>query len=287
MSLEETLSFFSQRGHRVVQSASCWWYDEYRQKRIYNSFPVHRLINPRREEIAQLFRRIPSAVAIRFIGPSQKEGYQSFMWVRRRPYDLTELSSKSRNQTRRGIEVCEVRRVPWDELISAASDAHRDTMTRHRMNGDAPLGFDTELAQCPAYEAWGAFIEGRLAAYAVTLTVEDWVHILLHRSVTASLKLRPNNALIFCLVKELLSSTDVSAVSYGLQPLTTLDSLEHFKLGMGFAQEPVCQRIIITPWLRPLLNQVTFRPIELVASFFPGASRLQKIAGLCRVARKS
>ncbi len=287
MSLEEIISFFAKRGHRVLQTSSCWWYDEYRQNRIYNSFPPHRLIEPTREEIAQVFRRAPSAFAIRFIGPRRSQRDESFIWVRRRPYDLTDLSSKSRNQTRRGMERCQVKRLSWDELVVLASEAHGDTMKRHGTNGAESLGFDVQLSECPAYEAWGSYIDGDLAAYAVILKVEDWVHILLHRSVTAHLKLRPNNALIFCMVKELLSSGNVSGVGYGLQPLTALDSLEHFKLGMGFAKEPVCQRIIMAPWLKLLLNPITSWPIEMVANLFPRVSRLQKVAGICRIARKS
>ena len=285
MSPEEIISFFVKRGHRVVQTAGCWWYDEYRQNRVYNSFPPHRLTDPTREEIGQIFRGVPAALAIRFTGPPRSRGDESFIWARRKPYDLTVLSSKSRNQTRRGIERCQVKRLSWDELLKLAGEAHSDTMKRHGTNGAESLGFDIQLSECPAYEPWGAYIDGRLAAYAVTLQVEDWVHILLHRSVTAHLKVRPNNALIFCMVKELLSSPGVSAVGYGLQPLTRLDSLEHFKLGMGFVKEPVCQHIVWAPRLKLLVNPITSRGVEALASLLPGVPRLQKIAGLCRLAR--
>jgi len=287
MSPEEIAAFFERRGHRVVQTASCWWYNEYHQDRLFHSFPMHRLLNPPPEEIAELFQRVPKAVGFRFVGPPQSGGLQSFNWVRRKPYDLTTLSSKSRNQTRRGLENCQVKKIPWDELVSIARDAHHDTMGRHQQNGTGSLGFGTELSECDAYEAWSAFIDGRLAAYTVTLWVEDWVHILLHRSVTADLKFYPNNALVFSVVRELLSRPGVTAVSFGLESLLSLDSLEHFKLGMGFTKEPVNQHFVLARWARPLLNPVTGGSINLLANLLPGNLRLQKVAGIYRIAQKS
>jgi hypothetical protein len=287
MSPEEIAAFLESRGHRVVQTASCWWYNEYHQDRLYHSFPMHRLVNPPEEEIAELFQRLPRAVGLRFIGPVESGGHKSFMWVRRNPYDLTTLNSKSRNQTRRGLENCQVKKIQWDELVNIARDAHRDTMGRHQVNGTESLGFGIELGECPAYEAWSAFIGGRLAAYTVTLWIEDWVHILLHRSVTADLKFYPNNALVFSIVSELLSRRGVAAVSFGLESLVSLDSLEHFKLGMGFTKEPIHQHFVLPKWIKPLLNPVTGRSINLLANLLPGNLRLQKVAGIYRIAKKS
>jgi len=287
MNPEDITAFFENRKHRVVKTASCWWYNEYHQDRIYQSFPIHRQIDPSREEIAELFRNARGALGVRFIGPVEAKGQESSIWVRRNPYDLSTLSSKSRNQTRRGLENCQVRKMPWEELEAITSAAHADTMKRHQLNGWRSLGFGSYLKECPAYEAWGAFVGDELAAFMVTLWVEDWVHILIQRSVSSYLKFRPNNALVFCVVKELLSRPGVSAISYGLEPLAVLESLEDFKLGMGFVKEPVCQRIIVARWLRPLINSVSCRVIETAASWRPNNPRWQKVAGICRMVRES
>jgi len=287
MNPEDITAFFESRKHRVVKTASCWWYNEYHQDRIYQSFPIHRLIDPGQEEIAELFRNARGALGVRFIGPVKSRGQQSSIWVCRKPYDLSVLSAKSRNQTRRGLENCQVRKMSWKELETIASEAHADTMKRHQLNGERSLGFGSYLKECPAYEAWGAFVGDDLAAFMVTLWVEDWVHILIQRSVSSHLKSRPNNALVFCVAKELLSRPGVSAISYGLEPLTVLESLEDFKLGMGFVKEPVSQRIIVARWLKPLINSVTCRVVETAASWRPHNPRLQKVASICRMVRES
>lgn len=287
MTPEEITAFFERRGHRVVQTASCWWYNEYHQGRVYQSFPIHRLINPGPEEVADLFRSIPRALGIRYIGPLKSKGLESSIWVCRKPYDLSTLAAKSRNQTRRGLENCQVRKIPWHELEAITVEADTDTLRRHQLSNGRTRGFGSYVKDCAAYEAWGAFVGDELAAFMVTLWVEDWVHILIQRSVSKYLNFRPNNALVFSVASEVLARPGVSAISYGLEPLRTLESLEHFKLSMGFVKEPICQSLVVARWLRPVLNAVTCRAIEIAASLRPRNSRLQKVAGVCQLIRQS
>jgi len=177
--------------------------------------------------------------------------------------------------------------MSFEELVALGWEAHRDTAKRHGEAEPPSLGIEAKLDNCAAYEAWGAFVEGHLAGYIVTMWVEDWVHILLSRSVNAYLKFYPNNALIFSVVKEMLSREGVLAVSYGLEPLIAADSLERFKSAMGFVKEPVCQHVVMSSRVKLLLNPVTSKSIEILANFLPRNRRLQKVAGICRIARKS
>jgi len=285
MSPEEITSFFVAQGFRVVETASCSWYNEYGQDRIYQSFPVHRLVTPDRDEIEEVFSSVPKAVALRFIGPIQSSGRKSFIWACRRPYELENLSANTRSHVRRGLKKCEVRSMSFEELAAQGWEAHRDTAKRHGEAEPPSLGIEPRLGNCGAYEAWGGFVDGHLAAYVVTVWVEDWVHILINRSVNAYLKFYPNNALIFSVIREVLSREGVQAVSYGLEPLIAADSLERFKLGMGFVKEPVCQHVALAPRLKLLVNPITSRSVEALASLLPQVPRLQKFAGLCRLAR--
>lgn len=285
MSPEEITSFFVKQGLQVIKTDSCSWYNDYGQDRILYSFPIHRQVIPGQDEVAEVFSSAPKALALRFVGPIRSRGKESFIWVCRPPYELERLSSNTRSHIRRGLKKCEIRPVSFDELETLGWQAHRDTRQRHREGEPSSLGLSANLDNCAAYEAWGAFVDGHLAAYLVTVWIEDWVHLLVNRSVDGYLKFYPNNALIFSVLKEVLSRPGVQAVSYGLEPLIAADSLERFKLGMGFVKEPVRQRVIISPRAKLLLNPLTSRPIEALAGLLPGVSRLQKIAGLCRLAR--
>lgn len=282
---EDVVAFFSQNGYRVTRTASCWWYNEYHQSRVYFSFPPHRLVVPSDAEVGSVFRANPEALALRFLSPLSGQGRESFVWICRKPFDSTSPNGKSRNQIRRGLERCQVRTLTFDWLVHGGQEAHRDTMARHGQDSGS-LGLNSRLDDCPGYGAWGAFVDDNLAAYIVTLCVEDWAHILVNRSADAYLKFYPNNALVFTVAQELLSRPGVSTVSYGWEPLASRGTLDHFKSGMGFQKEPVRQRIILRPWLRPLLNSTVCRAIAKMAGLHPN-DRLQRLAGFCRIVAES
>lgn len=269
---------------RVVETASCSWYNDYQQDRVYQSFPPHRLITPSRVELQEVFAQAPGALALRFAGPSDAAGSNSFVWVRRAPYDIDQLSANMRSRIRRGLKRCDIRPVRFEEILAKGWEAHCDTAKRHGESVPQSLGLDEKLDDCPAYEAWGAFVGDRLAAYLVTLHVEDWAHILVNRSVTAYHKFYCNNALVFSVVKELLSRPSIAAVGYGGEGLVPSELLDRFKTSIGFSKEPVRQRIVLAPRVRPLINPLTSLPITALAGVMRNNGRLQKIAGFCRIA---
>jgi hypothetical protein len=286
---EQVMEFFKQRQYKVIQTTSCWWYNEHRQNWLFYSFPLHRLIQPTREELSTIFRQAPGARVLRFISPSDCPDHTSFMWTARAPYDLSRLSANTRSKTRRGMKNCQVRPLSWDELIAHGEEAQRDTLVRRgaRHAETIPLDVDQSFQNCSAYEAWGAYVDEQLAAYLVILRAEDWAYLLINRSANAFLKLYPNNALVYTAVHDLLSRPGISAVSYGWEPLTPLESLEQFKLSMGFEKTPVRQRVVLHPLISRFFQPFMARLIEQIAMRRPNNQRLQKLAGLCMLLRAS
>lgn len=287
IALSEITTYLERGGLTTVETASCWWYNAYRgQKRILYSFPPHRLVEPAPDEIASVFSAVPSALAVRYVSPQGAPGRQSFQWVCRPPYTLESLSANNRSKVRRGLERCEVRAVTWSELKASAWTAHRDTMRRHGAGKVDSLGFDEHLGECSAYEAWGAFAGGTLAAFLITLAVENWAHLLVNRSSDAHLKLYPNNALVFDVVRQLLERPHITAISYGWEPLTSRSGLTPFKQSLGFRMEPVQQRVVLRPWLAGLAKEPASSIIAKLASWGPHRFRAQ-LSGLWDIVRSS
>ncbi len=281
--------FLTNCGMKVVRTASCWWYNPYWQERIYQAFPLHRSIDPSPQEIKELFQRLPKAAALRFLSTTDRRGRENFLWTRRRPYKIDCLSPNSRSKVRRGLKRCQVRKISWGELGENCWEADRDTAARHGDLTPSSLGLATELQECPAYEAWGAFAEGRLVAYAITECIDDWLEIIVERSVTDYLKCYSNNALIFTVMEESLKRDEISTISYGLGGLVRRESLDDFKLSMGFEKTLVRQRVILRPILKPLFSSPICWMVEKIAGLpkLKRNNRLQKIAGFCRVIRAS
>ena len=282
-SAQSIVDYYQQRGLKIVQTSSCWWYNEFRRKRMYYAFPPHRIITPTSEEIRTLFHALPDTLVLRFLSPSTSSGTPSFIWTCRNPYDLTTLESKARNQVRRGRERCQIRSLTIDDLLRLGWQAHSDTMRRHGHESFS-FGLNAEMKNCSAYEYWGAFVGDDLAAYLVTLWVEDWVHILINRSADIHRKLYPNNALLFTVVQELLARPGVSTISYGWESLEPHESLEHYKASMGFEKLPVRQRMIFRPWVGVFLNPAVCKILANVFALRLNNSRWQRLAGFFRIA---
>ena len=246
--------FLQECGQRVIQTASGYWHAPYAHGRIVMPFPLQRQAAPGKSEISEIFQQAPSAWFIRYVAPARGEGLNSFFLVRRPPYSIESLSAKCRKNTRRSLRVLNVRRLTFREVLELGWEAHSDTMLRHAEKPSG-FGFDATLDKFGGYAAWGAFSGDSLAAYAVTLTIDDWAHILISRSANRFLKLCPNNACIFFLCEQLFASGYISTVSYGLESIDGLNELDHFKESMGFEKEPVQQMFAVRPLIRPLLNR--------------------------------
>jgi hypothetical protein len=285
-SLDTYIGYLRDSGYHPIKTASCWWYDAYHQKSVYFSLPLHRKISPSQDELRHVFHQRPGTLALRFISPGDSNlGHESYEWVYRSPYSLDQLSSNNRSKIRRGLRRCDLRPMTFSELAELGRRARKDTLARHGKDSDQD-SVDLSMDSCPNFEAWGAFVGEELAAYLITLWVEDWAHLLVNRSSNKHLKNYPNNALIFSTVEELLSRPGLSAISYGWEPLEEHESLDHFKSGMGAKQEIVRQSLVLRPWVKTLLRPAMCRLLSTGARQFPANSRMQKLAGLLHLATK-
>ncbi len=285
-SLIQVVNFYKKIGHLPVQSKSCWWYDPYNQNKVLFAFPLHRMIDLQNSEANEVFRQVRTAWALRFISPlTEKRGVDSFIWVCKKPYDLDYLDVKNRYKVRLSLRNCEVRQITFAEVIQYGREARADTNQRH---GEISASDDVHvrLDECNHYEAWGAFCGDALAAYMVTLCVEDWAHIIVHRSANRFFKAYPNNGLVFSVKQALLSRENISTVSYGWASLEDHATLDHFKLSVGSFQQPVKQRLVLRPWLRPFLNPLVCRLFSVVRMKLPENSKISKLSGLLSLASR-
>ncbi len=270
----EIMESFTRIGLTVFESPGSWWYNESHHRNIFYAFPPHKRFDLPPGEAAIIFKSRPNVWGLRYL-TAEENAANSSIWVCRRPYDLSCLNGKSRNQVRRGLERCIVRRIDADELGRLGAEAQSDTLRRHGQK-QVPMGFDRALRASPAFQAWGAFVDERLAAYLLVLLTDGWAHIMVNRSADSYLRLYPNNAVVYTAVLDLLSRPEIGAVSYGWEPLIPHESLEHFKLNMGFVRAPVKQCIVLHPWLRGCLRPSVKRAVQKLAGYNPGNTALSR-----------
>ncbi|MDH4246217.1 MAG: GNAT family N-acetyltransferase [Deltaproteobacteria bacterium] len=282
MSTEGYAAFLREMGHTVRESAGVFWFDAH--PRVYMSFPFQTPVEVSALELPRILGS--DGWVARFPCPLE-QGRASYRVIVDDPaYDLGALTGKARNQTRRGLEHFAVRPVAFSELAQAGPLLNRETL--NRQGRSIPRNFESywqryyaSAGRAQGAAAWGAFAGERLAAYLIAFHMDQCAHVLIVRSGSEDLKHYPNNALIFTFVRTMLSEGQVREVSIGLETIQAdMDSLDHFKLGLGFRQQPLGQRIE----LRTPLNWMLRGPLGAVAQRLAHLGRrderLAKLEGL-------
>lgn len=268
MSAEQYAALLEGAGHRVVRTEGAWWYES--QRHWFMGFPFHAELAPTADERRRLFAqgawvlRYPCALAI---------GQASHRSVCDDPgYGLSSLSGKARNQLRRGLENCSVRRLSFADLRRHGGlELSRSTLRRQNRGVPADhdsywLGYYAAAEPIDTAECWGAFVGDELAASLIAVTIEDCANLLVLRSAREHLGRYPNNALVYTFTRNALSRPWVTEVSWGLESLLPdLVPLEHFKVGMGFEERSVGQRLDVTGWLKVLLRSPAAPAARMVA----------------------
>ena len=221
------------------------------------------------------------ALILRYPGLDSQSGFPSYMFlVTKEDYGLSDMNGKSRNQTRRGIENCTVRQIPFDYLLHHGQLLISDTLRRQDRVMSVKVGqfwqkFFTSAAVCPALEAYGAFVRDQLAAYLVAVSIGNCVHIHMVFSRSEFLKYYPINALTLVFAQEAIQRPNISCVSYGMRSIKgDRESLNRFKQGMGFTMVPVQERIEVNPRLKFLFNSGIARAAAVISRRFSGKSEV-------------
>jgi len=291
VSPEQFADFLGRTGHRVVRSASSYWYDA--SFCVFLSCPSQRLLSPSSDEVRLVMRNQP-CVGLRFAGPETGPGKLSYQIVcEDRGYSIDRLSANTRSKVRRGLKRCEVGPISFEELEVHGRVADRDTLERQgrraSVAGKRWGRFWRAAASTPGIESWAARVGPDVAAFLVTVQFEDGVEFLMARSRTDYSNAYANNALIFRVAQEMLVGRGVREITFGLESLEPVASLDQFKLGMGFFRRPLRQRVEFHPLLRPLVCSATARGMFYRLARRPGpeGTFLRKTAGLLRFAEES
>lgn len=282
MSTEGFCGFLKELGHNVRAEAGVYWYNEH--PHVYTSFPFQQFVS--REEMALDNILANDGWVVRY--PCDiSQGRKSYrLACTIQGYGMHSLSGKARNQTRRGLEQCSVREVPFGELAQTGIQLNRETLIRQKRR--IPAGFDSywhryyaAASRAEGACAWGAFVESELAAYLIAFEMDNVAHVLIVRSSTRFLKHYPNNALLFGFLQYALNDGRYQEVSIGLESIRVdLTSLDHFKLGMGFSKIEIGQRVELAPFASRLLSRPVLNLLLGTSFIWQRSEKLDKLAGL-------
>lgn len=288
MQASELAQFFRSIGNRIIRTESCYWYNP--KPFLFKSLPIHRFVDPSPTELAQVMIKGP-AFAMRYPKTADKPGPRGGMYVcSNRDYDFPALSQNVRSRTRRGLARCRIEQIDFDYL---AQHGHAlTTETTFRQMGTAPSATEEEwklfcanASRSKDFEAWGAFVEDRLATFIVAMLVEDCYYIHLQKSASDLLKYYPNNALLFTVMKTKLACPEVGYISHGPKALAVGKGLDYFKTSMGFELQPYADHVVFNPLVKPFLMWKGDAVVDRLVQRYPDNLFWQRASRALRVAR--
>ena len=273
------------QGHRIVRTPSSYWCDQ--GLRVYQAFPYHWLIQPTEQELSR-FLSEHQAVGLRYSTVLQAPvGLFSYHAVLENSnYDFEHLGKWARKNVRRGLKHCVVQPISFERLAEEGWELQRDTLNRQGRQLKATR--ETWQQRCrattqlPGFEAWGALVEGRLAASVITFQMQNCAYLLYQQCRRDYLERHVNNALSFVVTQTLITRPGVDTILYGLHSLDAPAQVDEFKFRMGYQPKPVRQRVVFHPALTPFLNRASEAAARQFLRWRPGSSTLSKGAGLIR-----
>lgn len=272
------------QGYQIVRTASSYWYNQ--GPRVYQAFPYHWTIQPDQSELREFLvgRR---AVGLRYSAPiTAPVGKVSYHTIYEGPYTLDCLSANARSKVRRGLKNCTVSPISMDQLAHEGWRLQADTLSRQGRTGSLDEAAWLRLCRAadglPGFIAWGAAVEGRLAATILTAQIGDTCTMLFPQSDRAYFQQYVNNALAYQVSHTLLATPGVRRIFYGLHSLDAPPGVDEFKFRMGYTAAPVRQHVVFHPWLAPAFNPVSHAMITRLMRWRGESPGLAKVEGMLR-----
>jgi hypothetical protein len=257
MNAEIFSEWLRRQGHHVVHTASSYWYDA--GPRVFQAFPYQWLIQPSTSELRKLMIG-HGAAALRYSTPLEAPGGAlSYHVVLTEPYGLQTLRAQARNGVRRGLECCTIECIPFERLAEEGWSLQQDTLDRQGRCGSMTQSEWQRICRAadglPGFEAWGAIVDGELAASVLIARIDDAFDVPYAQSHRKFLSKHVNNALFYTVSRELLARPGVCEIFFCLQSLDAPESVDEFKFRMGLQAKPVRQRIVFHPLLAPFAKE--------------------------------
>jgi len=277
--------WFRRQGYRVVRTPSSYWYEV--SPRVYQAFPYHWVMQPPEDELSRFLRQ-NRAIGLRYSTSVDRPlGCISYHAVYDQPsYTLDGLDRRSRQNIRSGLKNCRVELISFERLAKDGWSLEKDTLDRQGRHVN--LKEETWRQRCmaaadlPGFEAWGALVDGRLAASLLTFQMEDCCEMISQQCHRDYLRERVNNALSFVVTQTMVSRTNIRSIFYALHSLDAPASVDEFKFRMGYTTKPVRQRVVFHPWLALFFNRASHATVKQLLRRYPGHPTLAKAEGMLR-----
>lgn len=264
MDLPQLVQFYRERGFDCFETPAGYWMlmDGYRAVNI----PPHDPTHPTRQDIAQVFQR--GAWAIRFCTSGPWESLSEEYVLTADPYDLSVCGQKARNQVRASMARCSFQQPTESDLLERGLDINRQTVRRQH-NKSAFLvepakwrRYIRAALAMPDIYPYAAYVDDVMVAYLLLLVFGNRMIIDHPFMDRAASKHCPMNGLLFHAINDARAKAGPLPISYGFGSMWNIESLNRFKVAMGFEPKPRVRITLFAPWIRPLISSTVHKLVQ-------------------------
>jgi hypothetical protein len=281
--------FAQRRGVPVLEALGAYWMR--RNRYVYQSLPPQLALTLEPREVDRVLRG-RRLLAMQYPTP-EPLGESSGLFICRTPgFTLARLTKTRRARVRKGQALAQLRYVTPDELLAQGLELNLETMARQRRF--APefgqparwARFVAAVRDSPEVSVFGAFVEGRLATYAVACRDGAWMHGLFKMQRTGDLRRNTSCALDAWILEELARDPGIEVLVNG-RSQGEQDPLYEYKLSLGFEVLPQRCVLRLHPALGLLARPPMARAAGVLARRLPSVTPLRRMANLARAASAS
>lgn len=229
------------------------------------SLPSLEDIYPTINNVKQLRKEVRTAI---FKTNIEKKNSYEFIFEGN-SYDISEFSSKVRNQIRKGLKSCFIKKPSLVDLLERGLFLNRETLKRHK-RGVKYLQDESQwcsyigvLYEEPDVIIRGAYHEDKLIGYVIFILVNNKYYIYHPFMDKEYSSYYPMNTILFEFINEIIKKDGCIYISYGLSSFLEKEGLDHFKKGMLFKQIECTRVLIMNRFLDFIVNGFTLKVVKI------------------------
>jgi hypothetical protein len=156
-------------------------------------------------------------------------------------YKLENIQNPTgRRGIRKGLESCSVNRIKPIDFTELTYNIYYESQLSYNIPTSEIISYNQynerilKQSNYPGFELWGAFVNGKLASYAICLLIDNVVSFGSTKSDPEFHTFYPNNALFYHITNHYLSERGCSYITNGPRTILHSTTINDFLIRMGY-----------------------------------------------------
>lgn len=236
------------------------WY--YYKRSLLPNIEIHKEIVISKKEIRFLLWR-KKVLFLRYTKDFDQEKISPAYYIIKDSWGgFDELSANTRNQVRKALKMCHVKKIEKDTLLASGYDVYKSHSDNYKMNQTSVNYYDyiEMIKKMTDREIWGCFDDntGKLIAYSQNIVGEGVQYALAKANPSYYKTHYPYYALFFKMTEYYLYECKKKYVSDGFRTLDNHSNIQFFLLEKFKFRKAYCKLYIHYNWFVKLIVAVVF-----------------------------